>query len=223
MNATKVSLLRTRLASGSIVRVMGAHNGLGARLVERHLFDGVWASGLEVSTAYGLPDANLLTMTENLEAARAMNDATRLPVVCDCDTGYGNASNVMHMVRRYEAAGLAAIVIEDQRFPKLNSLVQGRQELVSLEEFVGKIRAAKEAQRESDFVVFARVEALIAGLGLEEALRRAHAYADAQAFGCAARPAKGQQAGYSCGPCGRGDQPSLGGHCGPPPADGPGP
>jgi phosphoenolpyruvate phosphomutase len=162
---------------------MGAHNGLGARLVERHFFDGVWASGLEVSTAHGLPDANILTMTENLEAARAMNDATQLPVVCDCDTGYGNASNVMHMVRRYETAGLAAIVIEDQRFPKLNSLVQGRQELVSLEEFVGKIRAAKEAQRGADFMVFARVEALIAGFGLEEALRRAQAYADAGADG----------------------------------------
>ena len=182
MNA-KATLLRQQLASGKIIRIMGAHNGLGARLVERHRFDGVWASGLEVSTAYGLPDANILTMTENLEAARAMNDATRLPVVCDCDTGYGNASNVMHTVRRYEASDLAAIVIEDQRFPKLNSLVQGRQELVSLEEFSGKIRAAKQAQRSADFMVFARVEALIAGFGLEEALRRAHAYADAGADG----------------------------------------
>lgn len=179
----KASLLRKQLASGKILRIMGAHNGLGARLIERHHFDGVWASGLEVSTAHGLPDANILTMTENLEAARSINEATRLPVVCDCDTGYGNTPNVMHMVRRYEAAGLAAIVMEDQQFPKLNSLVQGRQELVSIEEFAGKLRAAKEAQQGADFLVFARVEALIAGFGLEEALRRAHAYVDAGADG----------------------------------------
>jgi phosphoenolpyruvate phosphomutase len=164
---------------------MGAHNGLGARLIERYRFDAIWAGGLEVSTAYGLPDANILTMTENLEAARAMNDATRLPVVCDCDTGYGNASNVKHMVRRYEAAGLAAAVIEDKHFPKLNSFIHGRQELVSIEEFAGKMQAAKEAQRGPDFMVFARVEALIAGFGLEEALRRAHAYVDAGADGIA--------------------------------------
>ena len=175
----KASLLRKRLSSGKILKIMGAHNGLGAKLIERHGFDGIWASGLEVSTAYALPDANILTMTENLEAARAINDATHLPVVCDCDTGYGNASNVKHMVKRYEAAGLAAVVIEDKHFPKLNSFVPGRQELVSIEEFCGKIRAAKEVQQNPDFMVIARIEALIAGWGLEEALQRAHAYAGA--------------------------------------------
>ncbi len=173
--------LRERLASGKIVRIMGAHNGLGARLIERHHFDAVWASGLEISTAYGLPDANILTMTENLEAARAINEATCLPVVCDCDTGYGNATQVMHMVRRYEAAGIAAVVIEDKCFPKINSLLAARQELVSLEEFAGKIQAACQARSNPDFLVIARVEALIAGLGQEEALRRANAYADAGA------------------------------------------
>lgn len=175
----KASLLREHLASGRILKIMGAHNGLGAKLIERHGFDGIWASGLEVSTAYALPDANILTMTETLEAARAINDATRLPVVCDCDTGYGNASNVKHMVKRYEAAGLAAVVIEDKHFPKVNSFVPGKQDLVSIEEFCGKIRAAKEVQQDPDFMVIARIEALIAGWGLEEALRRAHAYADA--------------------------------------------
>ena len=179
----KAARLRKQIASGKILRIMGAHNGLGARLIERHRFDGVWASGLEISTTFGVPDANILTMTENLETARAIHEATRLPVVCDCDTGYGNASNVKHMVRRYEAAGLAAAVIEDKHFPKLNSFIHGRQELVSIEEFAGKIQAAKEAQRETDFMVFARVEALIAGFGLEEALRRAHAYVDAGADG----------------------------------------
>lgn len=179
----KTAPLRQRLSSGQIVRVMGAHNGLGARLIERTGFDGVWASGLEVSTAFGLPDANILTMTENLEAARAIHEATRLPVICDCDTGYGNASNVRHMVRRYEAAGLAAIVIEDKIFPKVNSFIPDGQDLAPIGEFVGRIQAAKATQNSPDFMVFARVEALIAGMGLEEALRRANAYADAGADG----------------------------------------
>lgn len=179
----KARALRRALKSQKIVRVMGAHNGLGAKLIERSGFDGVWASGLEISTAFCVPDANILTMTENLDTARTINDATGLPVICDCDTGYGNASNVKHMVKRYEAAGLAALVIEDKIFPKVNSFISGGQDLAPMEEFAGRIRAAKEAQAGPDLMVFARVEALIAGFGLEEALRRAHAYADAGADG----------------------------------------
>lgn len=179
----RAALLSRRLKSGKIVRVMGAHNGLGARLIERAGFDAVWASGLEISSAFGLPDANILTMTENLESARAIHEATSLPVICDCDTGYGNASNVRHMVRRYEAAGLAAIVIEDKIFPKVNSFMPDGQDLAPVGEFVGRIQAAKATQRNARFMVFARVEALIAGRGLEEALRRANAYAEAGADG----------------------------------------
>lgn len=179
---SKTGLLRDRLQKGRpIVRVMGAHNAMGAKLIEQHGFDAVWASGLEISTAHALPDANILTMTENLETARAIHESTLLPVICDCDTGYGNATQVMHMVRRYEAAEIAAVVIEDKCFPKINSLLSARQELASIEEFVGKIEAAKEAQVHPDFLVIARVEALIAGLGMEEALKRAHSYADAGA------------------------------------------
>jgi phosphoenolpyruvate phosphomutase len=122
-------------------------------------------------------------MTENLDASQAINEATKLPVICDCDTGYGNASNVMHMVKKYEAAGFAAVVIEDKRFPKVNSFVPGRQELAPMEEFMGKIEAAKIAQRNPDFMVFARIEALIAGWGIDEALRRAFGYAEAGADG----------------------------------------
>lgn len=176
---SKSAILRKLFQTKPIIRIVGAHNGLGARLIERNGFDGVWASGLEISTGYAVPDANLLTMTDNLHAAQAMNEATSLPVVCDCDTGYGNASNVIYMVKKYEAAGLAAAVIEDKLFPKVNSFVPGRQELVTLEEFAGKIEAAKKAQKDPDFMVIARIEALIAGWGLDEAFRRANAYADA--------------------------------------------
>ncbi len=180
---SKAKVLRELFKSKEIVRIVGAHHGLGAKLIERNGFDGIWASGLEISTAYAVPDANILTMTEYLHAASVMNDAVSIPVICDCDTGYGNSSNVQHMIKKYEAAGIAAAVIEDKIFPKVNSFVPGRQDLASIEEFMGKIEAAKNTQKNSDFMVFARVEALIAGWGLEEALRRAYAYAEAGADG----------------------------------------
>lgn len=180
---SKSAILRELFASTPVLRIVGAHNALGAKLIERHGFEGVWASGLEISTAHAVPDANILTMTDNLHAAAMINDATSLPVICDCDTGYGNASNVRHMVRKYEAAGLAGVVIEDKNFPKVNSFIPGRQDLAGIEEFSGKIEAAKNAQISANFMVFARVEALIAGWGLEEALKRADAYAKAGADG----------------------------------------
>ncbi len=179
----KTTKLRELFGSKPILRIVGAHDGLGAKLIERNGFDGVWASGLEISASHGVPDANILSMTEHLTAASVMNDATLLPILCDCDTGYGNAANVMHMIKKYEAAGMAGVVIEDKCFPKTNSFIPGRQELSPMEEFMGKIEAAKNAQKDSDFMVFARVEALIAGWGMEEALRRAYAYAEAGADG----------------------------------------
>ncbi len=179
----KSALLRQFFKSKPILRIVGAHHGLGAKLIERNLFDGVWASGLEISTAHGVPDANILTMTEYLAAASAMNEATSLPVICDCDTGFGSAANVIHMIKKYEAAGMAAVVIEDKLFPKLNSFIAGRQELASVEEFAGKIEAARAARENPDFMIFARIEALIAGWGMEEALKRAYAYAEAGADG----------------------------------------
>lgn len=180
---SKARKLRRLFQAGSVIRIMGAHDGLGAKLIEKNAYDGVWASGLEISTAHAVPDANILTMTENLDAATAMNEATGLPIICDCDTGYGNSANVQRMVKKYESAGIAAVVIEDKLFPKVNSFIPGRQELASIEEFMGKIEAAKNAQVDPDFMVFARVEALIAGWGMEEALKRAYAFAEAGADG----------------------------------------
>lgn len=179
----KAKKLRELFESKKLIRIVGAHNGLTARLVERNRFDGVWASGLEVSTSYAVPDANILTMTQYLEAAHVMNEAVSIPVVIDCDTGYGNSNNVIHLVRKAESMGIAGICMEDKRFPKVNSYISGRQELAPIAEFVGKIMAAKNAQKTKEFMVFARVEALIAGWGLEEALKRANAYIDAGADG----------------------------------------
>ncbi len=128
-----------------------------------------------------LPDANILTMTDFFNAASSMNEAVNIPVIADCDTGFGNSNNVIHLVKKYEAAEIAAVCIEDKLFPKVNSFIPGRQELASTAEFVGKILAAKNAQNDPNFMIMARVEALIAGWGMEEALKRARAYADAGA------------------------------------------
>jgi len=179
----KARRLRESLRRSGAVVAVGAHDALSARLIERAGFDAVWASGFAISAAqFALPDANILTMTESLETTRHIVRATNLPVIADCDNGYGNAINVMRTVSEYEAAGVAAISIEDNIFPKRCSFYSGVQrELVSVDEHCGKIRAAKQAQRSPDFMVIARTEALIAGWGMEEALQRAAAYAQAGA------------------------------------------
>jgi phosphonopyruvate hydrolase len=179
---SKAALLRKHFREMPLVPIVGAHNPLSARLAEQAGFAGIWASGFELSAAYGIPDASLISMTQHLEMARVINDSVHIPVVADVDTGYGNAINVIYTVEKYESAGMAAMVIEDKKFPKDTSLLPGgRQELLSIEEFAGKIEAAVAARRDTDFMVIARVEALIAGQGQAEAKRRGERYADAGA------------------------------------------
>jgi phosphoenolpyruvate phosphomutase len=174
--------LKRLLAERPQVVAAGAHDALSAKLVEQAGFDAIWASGFGLSAVRAVPDASILTMSETLDATRAMVDATSIPVIADCDTGFGNAINVMRTVADFEAAGVAAISIEDNVFPKRCSFYAGvARELVPAEEHARKIAAAKAAQRGDDFVVIARTEALIAGWGKEEALTRARAYADAGA------------------------------------------
>ncbi|MGA3179339.1 MAG: isocitrate lyase/phosphoenolpyruvate mutase family protein [Verrucomicrobiota bacterium] len=164
-----------------LIRVLGAHDAVGARLIREAGFDGVWASSLEISCAMGVPDDGVLTMAEIARASKAMAQSVDIPVVADCDCGFGDARKVTQMVKTFEAAGVAAVCIEDAAFPKRNSLVPGEHRLAAIPEFVEKIHAAKRTQRDPDFVVIARIEALIAGASQEEALRRARAYATAGA------------------------------------------
>jgi phosphoenolpyruvate phosphomutase len=174
--------LRDLVGPGRLASVMSAHNPLSARLAELAGFDGIWASGFELSAAYGVPDASLLSFSQHLDMTRAIVERVSIPVIADLDTGYGNAVNVMHVVGAYARAGVAAVVIEDKTFPKDTSLLAGgRQDLVRIEEFQGKIAAARAAGNEHDLVVVARTEALIADLGLDEALKRAQAYGEAGA------------------------------------------
>ncbi|MGW7412359.1 isocitrate lyase/phosphoenolpyruvate mutase family protein [Streptomyces sp. NPDC054863] len=175
------SSFRSLVEKGELVRVVGAHDALGAVIAQQAGFDAVWSSSLEVSAARCIPDASLLTMTEYLEAASNMQKALGIPVIADCDTGYGNNLNVVHMVHEYEAAGITAICMEDKLFPKLNSFAEGDQTLLSTEVFCGKIQAAKSAQATESFFVVARTEALISGLNVDVALERCHAYCEAGA------------------------------------------
>lgn len=174
--------LRRRLAAGRQVVACGAHDALSAKLVEEAGFDAIWASGFGLSAVRAVPDASILTKSETLDGARAMVDVTGIPVIADVDTGFGNAINAMHTVQDFEAAGIAAVCIEDNVFPKRCSFYTGvTRELAPTDEHARKIAAAKAAQRDPEFVVIARTEALIAGWGKEEALIRARAYADAGA------------------------------------------
>jgi len=182
--ASKRQAFRDGLAAPKPFVAVGAHDALTAQLVGSYGFDAVWISGFGVATmAHALPDLNLTTMTETLEAAIRGDRATDLPVVADCDNGFGGLTNLVRTVVEYERAGIAAICIEDNLFPKRNSLFTGesKRDLIPLEEQARRIRAAKAAQRTDTFTFIARIEALIAGHGVEEACRRADAYVEAGA------------------------------------------
>jgi phosphoenolpyruvate phosphomutase len=155
---------------------MEAHDGLSAKIVEEAGFRGIWASGLCISASLGVRDSNEASWTQVLEVLEFMSDATTIPILVDADTGYGNFNNVRRLVRKLEQRAVAGMCIEDKLFPKTNSFLGSKQPLASVEEFCGKIKAAKDTQQDPDFCVVARVEAFIAGQGLAEALRRAEAY-----------------------------------------------
>jgi len=178
----KSQILRQKLNSSGIVKVGGAFDAMSAKLVELHGFDAVWAGSFGISATHALPDASILTMTEFLAAASNMADACKIPIIADCDTGFGGPSNVSHLVKKYEHAGIAAISIEDKIFPKQNSLLEdGNQDLLPEKDFVAKIISGKEAKKDKDFMIIARIEALICGKGVTEALKRASAYENAGA------------------------------------------
>jgi len=179
---SKNEILRKKLEGNSIIKVGGAFDAMSAKLVENSGFDAVWAGSFAISAVHALPDASILTMTEFFDAASSMSSTCEIPIIADCDTGYGGPSNVSHMVRKYENAGISSVCIEDKTFPKQNSLLEnGKNDLLSEKEFVAKILAAKEARNDQNFLIIARVEALISGAGMNEALKRATAYENAGA------------------------------------------
>ena len=175
-------ILRKKLEGSSIIKVGGAFDAMSAKLVENSGFDAVWAGSFAISATHALPDASILTMTEFFDAASNMSSTCEIPIIADCDTGYGGPSNVHHMVQKYENAGISSVCIEDKTFPKQNSLLEnGKNDLLSEKEFVAKILEAKEARNDQNLLMISRVEALISGAGMNEALKRATAYENAGA------------------------------------------
>lgn len=170
--------LRTLLREKKFITSMGIDTPVHARIVEQAGFDYAYVGGYDVSLALlGLPDVGLITETEMVANARNIASAVDIPVVSDADTGYGNAINVIRTVQDFEAAGVAAIHIEDQVSPKRCGHVAGKM-IISLEEAVGKLKAALEARKNKDFVIIARTDAVAAtGGGLDEAIRRGREYA----------------------------------------------
>ena len=174
--------LKEILGEKSIVKIGGAFDALSAKLVEVTGYDAIWAGSFAISATHALPDASILTMTDFLKSTENMVDACNIPVIADCDTGFGGPANVSHAVKKYEKAGIAGISIEDKTFPKQNSLLENsKQDLLPEKDFVAKIIAAKESKKDQDFMIIARTEALIAEKGMDEAIRRADAYENAGA------------------------------------------
>lgn len=178
----KSQKLRALLQSNELEFIMEAHNGLSARIVERAGFQGIWASGLALSAQFGVRDSNEASWTQVLEMLELMSDATDIPILLDGDSGYGDFNNLRRLVRKLEQRRIAGVCIEDKPFPKRNSFIDSeRQPLAEIDELCGKIKAAKDTQADPDFCLVARTEALLAGWGQDEALRRAEAYHEAGA------------------------------------------
>ena len=178
----KTTQFKQLLNSDKLEFLMEAHNGLSAKIVEEAGFKGIWGSGLTISASTGVRDSNELSWTQVLDIIEYMSDATTIPIMLDADTGYGNFNNMRRLVRKLEQHDIAAACIEDKIFPKCNSFINSEdQSLADVEEFMGKIKAAKDTQQDTDFCVVARTEAFVVGRGLDEALARADAYYQAGA------------------------------------------
>src|SRR5437588_12682778 len=149
--------LRDAWAAGA-VQVPGVFSPLVARMAERLGFPAVYLSGAALSASLGLPDVGLVTVTEFTDAARAITQATDLPLVCDADTGFGEALNAERTVRLFESAGAAGIHLEDQQMPKRCGHLSGKQ-LVEPAVMAAKVRAAAAARAAPDFVIVARTDA----------------------------------------------------------------
>lgn len=173
---SRCAALRAEMRSPFLTFLMEAHSGLSAKIVEETGFRGIWASGLTISASLGLRDSNEASWTQVLDVLEFMADATSLPILVDGDTGHGNFNNVRRLVRKLCERQIAGVCIEDKLFPKTNSFIGERQPLADIEEFCGRIKAGKDSQDNDDFVLVARIEALVSGHGLGEALRRAEAY-----------------------------------------------
>lgn len=174
-------MLRAEICCKSTLSfLMEAHDALSGAIAKRAGFKGLWASGLSIASSLGYRDANEASWSQLVDVVERIVDATELPVLVDGDGGFGNFNNARLLARKLRQRGAAGIALEDTCFPKMNSFVGDRHPLADIDEFSGRVRAVKDAVGE-ELVLVARIEALIAGYGMEEAMIRASAYATAGA------------------------------------------
>jgi 2-methylisocitrate lyase-like PEP mutase family enzyme len=166
--------LRQMLNSPGMVVAPFVFDAFQARIAQAAGFEAVYMTGFGTAAARGFPDVGLLTMAEMVENVRYIANAVNIPLVCDADTGYGNPVNVYRTVREYEAAGAAALHIEDQVWPKRCGFLAGKQ-VIPMQEMVPKVQAACDARRDANFVIIARTDALAVN-GWEDVITRARAY-----------------------------------------------
>lgn len=167
--------LEQLLRAPDVTYAMEAHDGMSARIAERAGFPVLWASGLCISTSFGVRDANEIAWSSMLDRVRSMSLCTDLPILVDGDSGYGNFNSTRVFARHAQESGAQGVCFEDKQFPKMNSFYGDSQDLIEKREFMVKIAAAREAV-EDDFMIIARTESLIAGASVDEALERSHAY-----------------------------------------------
>jgi 2-methylisocitrate lyase-like PEP mutase family enzyme len=181
------AILRQRIEAGEMTEAIGAHDALSARLVERAGFNAIYVGSYATEASFlGGPDLALMSKSDRLLIARNIVKATTVPVIVDAEEGYGNAINVMDAVRDFEAAGVAAIHLDDEQLPSKCPFLPGipRNDLVSVEEFAGKIRAARDARENPDFMIIARTDVIgtmerdryYAEKRMDEVVRRSNAY-----------------------------------------------
>ena len=164
--SNKFKKLKNLICSENTSFIMEAHNGISSKIVEEVGFKGIWASGLSISASLGVRDNNEASWTQVLEVIEFMSDSTSIPILLDGDTGYGNFNNMRRLVSKLEQRNIAGVCIEDKLFPKTNSFINSeKQPLADINEFSGKIKAAKDTQLNDNFCVVARIEAFIAGWG----------------------------------------------------------
>ena len=179
--AGMTTALRQFVYANELSFLMEAHDALSASIAAKVGFKGLWASGLSISSTLGYRDTNEASWTELVDAVERIADASNLPVLVDGDSGFGNFNNARLVSHKLWRRGAAGVCLEDKGFPKMNSFVGDRHPLAEIKEFCGRLSAVKDTIPDLEFVLVARLEALIAGHDLDEALVRADAYAEAGA------------------------------------------
>ena len=172
--------LKSMIDKREFIQAPGVYDALGAKIVESNGFNAVYMTGFGTAASqFGYPDIGLLTLTEMVENATRIAAAVQIPLIADADTGYGNSINVVRTVREFERAGVDAIHIEDQVWPKKCGHMEGKR-IIDSSEMVGKIKAAVDSRKDENFLIIIRTDAL-ATHGFNEAIERGHIFSEAGA------------------------------------------